>query len=224
MKTEQDLIDAGKAAAIEGLRLFHLDVRDPSAPALAAKDAEALRWREIIDDIFRAAGWGADTPYPGNRVGREWCGFFAAKCWREAGMDPRWLAAFLAGTLRLVSWGGYRSWRHYKNPPPKAGDPRRLVAKLGRASLPADLPFVVREGDIVVVGDGTPAEGEHITIALGGVTAAGGIMTVSGNGGGNGPDGKHREGIVIREYKIGGPGRVVLYVYRPALTDISSRQ
>lgn len=229
MKTDADLEEAGKAAAAEGMRLFHLDVTDPYPHELAAplatataqaRHARAVESRKVIDEIFHAAGWGADTPYPGNRIGREWCGFTAAACWRAAGIDPKWLAAFFASTLRLAAWAGYRDWNTHKNPPPPIGQARRLVAKLDRTSTAGSLRFGPREGDIVIVGDGAPAEGEHITIAVGGVTAAGTIMTVSGNGGGNGPDGKHREGIVLREYQIGGPGRIVLWIYRPAPSDL----
>jgi hypothetical protein len=228
--TDAELLEAGKRAAAEGLRLFHLDVIDPwpadlvppppNSLARMRAHTRAVDSRIVIDDIFAAAGWGADTPYPGNRRGREWCGFFAAKCWREAGIDPKWLAPFFASTLRLASWCSYRAWGNYKNPTPHAGVQRRLVAKCGRDTKPENMPFDVREGDIVIVGDGSPAEGEHITIALGGVTSKRTIMTVSGNGGGNGPDGKNREGIVLREYSIGGTGRIVLWVYRPAPGDL----
>jgi hypothetical protein len=230
VNTDTELAEAGKAAAAEGLRLFHLDVVDPwpvdllppptGNLARLRAHTRAVESRIIIDGIFEAAGWGADTPYPGNRRGREWCGFFAAACWRAAGMDPKWLAPFFASTLRLGSWVRYRDWNKYKNPAPPTGAPRRLVAKLDRESSVDSLPFAVREGDIVIVGDGSPAEGEHITIALGGVTSRRTILTVSGNGGGNGPDGKSREGVVLREYAIGGTGRIVLWVYRPAPSDL----
>jgi len=221
VKTEQDLIDAGRAAAAEGLRLWHLDVRDPSARSLVQGDPEAMRWRTVIDELHKSAGWGGSTPYPGDKVGEQWCGFFAAHCWRAAGLDPKWLASFFASTIRLQAWGQYAPWGTKANPPPAKGAPRRLVARLGRESKPADLPFTPREGDIVVVGDGSPAAGDHITIATGVDLARGIIHTVEGNGSGNGPDGKSRHGIVVAERPIGGPGYCVRWIYRPAPSDLA---
>lgn len=232
MTADEQLAEAGRNAVLEGLRLWHLDVGDP-APQFLTKPApdatpktltlheRAARWRKVIDDIHVAAGWGASTPYAGNRVGREWCGFFAATCWRAAGINPSWLAPFWAGTLRLQSWVNYRNWNDYKNPPPAAGVQRRLVAKLGRDATVADLPFMPREGDIAIIGDdaGRP-EGRHITVVTGIDLKWGHLLTVEGNGWGNGPDGKGREGIVVGERKIGGTGDRVMWIYRPAPSDL----
>jgi len=221
MKTDRDLELAGEDAAAEGLRLWHLDVRDPSARSLVEGNPEAIRWRAVIDDIHKAAGWGSRTPYPGDGVGEQWCGFTAAKMWREAGIDPKWLPSFFASTIRLQAWGQYAPWGANANPPPAKGAPRRLVAKLGRESKWADLPFTPRAGDIVVVGDGSPAAGDHIGVATGIDIARGIIRTVEGNGSGNGPDGKHRHGIVVAERAIGGPGYCVRWIYRPAPGDLA---
>ncbi len=229
MKTEQDLIDAGKAAIAEGLRLWHLDVIDPlpadlaaplSTPSRQLAHTRALESRKLIDSIMVAAGWGFDTPYKGNRVGREWCGFFAAACWHAAGIDPKWLAPFWASTLRLRNWVTYRPWNDYANPRPAPNAPRRLSARLDERSTIASLPFAVREGDIVIVGDGTPAEGEHICLAMGVDVARNAVLTVEGNGVGIGPDGKHREGVVTGVRRLGGAGRRVLWIYRPAPSDL----
>jgi len=229
MKTDVELAEAGRNVVVEGLRLWHLDVIDPmpgdlapplGTPAAQSRHARALHSRKVIDSILVAAGWDWKVPYAGNRRGPEWCGFFAAACWRAAGIDPKWLAPFFASTLRLHAWAHYRNWNDKPNPPPAAGLQRRLVAKLGPDSTVKSLPFVPREGDIVIVGDGNPADGDHITIATGVDLERGIIRTVEGNGTGNGPDGNHREGIVVAERRIGGPGYCVRWVYRPAPSDL----
>jgi len=220
--TDADLAAAGMAAVVEGVRLFYLDVQDPSSLALARGDLEATRWRSVIDQIHKDAGWGSETPYRGNRVGREWCGFFVAACWRTAGIDPKWLATYWASTYRLGRWGSYQTFDdHHPNPPPAAGVQRRLMAKLDPSSSAKTLPFVPREGDIVVIGDGSPPDGDHITLCVGFDPAKGIIRTVEGNGIGNGPDGKRREGIVMGERKIGGQGYCVRRIYRPAPGDLT---
>lgn len=231
--TDADLEAAGKAAVIEGLRLWHEDIGDPAPqflitpPANAtAKQLElharATRWRRVIDTILVSAGWDWLVPYAGNGPGPQWCGYFMARCWRIAGIDPKWLAAFFASTLRLYNWAHYRPWNDKPNPAPASGQPRRLVAKLGRESKASSLPFKPREGDIVIIGaDAAHPEGRHICVATGFDEARGVITTVEGNGWGNGPDGKPREGIVVGERKIGGAtGDVVLWVYRPAPSDL----
>jgi hypothetical protein len=220
VKTEAELVEAGRAAVVEGLRLWHLDVVDPSPRALADGDQRALEDRKVIDSILIAGGWDWMVPYAGNRRGPEWCGFFAAACWRAAGIDPKWLAPFFASTLRLHAWGHYRNWNDKANPLPAAGEQRRLVARLDRHSTVKSLPFIPREGDIVIVGDGNPAEGDHITITTGFDAEAGLVLTVEGNGGGLGPDGKRREGIVTGRRPIGIEPHCVRWIYRPSPSDL----
>lgn len=234
VNTDVELAEAGRNAVLEGIRLWHQDVGDPAprfltkpapdaTPKLITLHGRAARWREVIDHIHVQAGWGADTPYKGNHApgSREWCGFFAATCWRAAGIDPRWLAAFWAGTLRLQSWVNYRDWNEHKNPLPAAGVQRRLVAKLGREATVASLPFTPREGDIAIIGDdaGRP-EGRHITLVTGIDHALGHVLTVEGNGWGRPPVGADREGIVMGSRKIGGSGDRVMWIYRPAPSDL----
>jgi hypothetical protein len=234
--TDAELAEAGRAAVAEGMRLWRLDVGDPAPQFLAEphKDAtpkwielhqRAVRWRETIDEVYTAAGWGASTPYRGNNVGvaAQWCGFFAAACWKAAGIDPKWLAPFFASTVRLYNWAHYRPFNQHKNvPEPKPGEPRRLVAKLGPGSKSADVPFAVREGDIVVIGGPhDEAVGRHITIARGPVDVARSVIpTIEGNGWGKAPVGPDREGIVMGERHIGGNGDHVMWIYRPAPSDI----
>jgi hypothetical protein len=213
--------------------MWTLDVGDPAprflAPPPAGANAKhltlherALRWRGVIDSIHLSAGWGWATPYKGNGFGTEWCGLFAAACWRKAGIDPKWLAPFFASTLRLYSWAHYRDWNDHKNQPPPVGASRRLAMKLSRDSKVADLLFEPRAGDIAVVGsDPNHPEGRHITVVTGFDRERSFVTTVEGNGGGYGPDEKWREGIVVGTRKIGADtGDVVLWIYRPAESDL----
>lgn len=226
MSDEQRLIDAGRAALAEMERLFQLDVIDPAArdlappapgssPKLHLAHERAVHSREVIDEILKACGWGWRTPYAGNHLGPEWCGLAAGKGWAAAGLDPTWLAAFFPSTLRLHYWAHYRDWNDHGNRPPASG-PRRVAIQVD-GKLPDG--FTPREGDIVIVGDGNPGVGDHITVFKREV-APGRWLTISGNGGGNGPDGKYREGIVEREFSLSGTGYRVLWIYRPALSDL----
>jgi hypothetical protein len=229
--TDEDLVEAGKNAAAEGLRLWHLDVRDPSVADLAAHKPEALRWRDVIDGICKRTGWAGFTPYKGNHAGLEWCGVTADDCWLTAGLAPRWNAEWFGSTHRLFAWAHYLTnpASARANPPPSAGEQRRMAAKLGPTSKVTDLPFAIREGDVIVIGRPTDLEkllvvGRHIEIAIGVDLERAIVHTVGGNAGGNGPDGKPREGITVSERHIG-PGGLhgdhVKWIYRPAPGDLA---
>lgn len=206
------LARAGELAIAEAERLWSLDVYDPSK---FDKTARANRSREVINDILIAAGWHWATPYMGNGP-PQWCGLFAAKCWRVAGIDPRWLATFWASTLRLASWVRYRKWNSTS-----AGVKPELGGRMFMRGTDAAFPdgSQPRAGDVVIVGNGTPAEGDHITLL---VSREGDVWhTISGNGGGLGPDGRRREGIVKTDYRVDGKGYRVLWVMRPGLADLA---
>jgi hypothetical protein len=221
-----DIIEFGKRVVEAATRLFQSDIIDPSANDLASPPlddayrrkahARAVRSREAIDDMLKACGWGAHVPYAGNHHGPEWCGIFAGKCYREAGLDPQWLATWFPSTYRLNRWATYRPFdAKHVNKKPLLGPYRQAIKVDGK--LPDG--FVMPAGAIVVVGDGTPSEGDHITIGVR-VTATG-IFTISGNGGGNGPDGKHREGVVEREFPfVASSGYRVLWIYVAAPSDV----
>jgi hypothetical protein len=209
------LARAGALAAAEALRLWNLDIYDPSTRDTSPR---ADMSRAVIDRILRDAGWGFATPYLGNGP-PQWCGLFAAACWRVAGLDPKWLATYWASTYRLGCWVRYERFdQKHPNPKPADRTDMRLGVKLYEHSQA--LPFEPRPGDVVIVGDGEPEAGDHITIALSYDPVTRTFDTISGNGGGDGPRGNRREGISRREYRIGGPGYCVRYVMRPAFVDL----
>lgn len=203
---------AGRRAVMEAARLWRLDVYDPKA---RDKSDHAERSRKVIDEILMAAGWEWQVPYKGDGQ-VEWCGLFAAACWRAGGIDPRWLSTYWASTYRLDVWARYRDFKTtHPNPRPATG-PWRLVAELTPEST--SLPFEPRAGDVLMIGDGTPAAGDHICLVE--RYADGVFATYEGNGVGLGPDGKRRQGIVRGERRLGGSGYCARRLIRPAPSDL----
>lgn len=198
---DERLAAAGRAAIAEAERLFDLDVIDPP---FGDKRPQVAHWLAVITSIIRAAGWGFALPYLGNRKGAtQWCGMFAATCWRAAGIDPSILATFWASTLRLVAWGKGK---------PFGGKPNKRPAGLAGKIVGGKLPFDPRAGDILVIGDGDPVEGQHICLVVRYAAARRVFVTIEGNGWGLGPDGAKREGIVRGER----PVKSAMWLYRPS--------
>lgn len=216
MTPELDLFikAAGELAAQEAERLWNLDVYDPKP---TDNSAEADRCRGIIGEIIRVAGWGWTLPYRGPDP--QWCGLTAAACWIAAGMDPTWAPSLWASTYRLGLFFNYKrfSSKSKANPPPPVDQPHRLWTAVGHGFKPR---FTPRRGDIVIVGDGNPDEGDHVTVLVGYDEATMSFDTISGNGGGVGPRGNRREGISRKTYKIDEGGYRVMFVGRPAPSDV----
>ncbi len=208
----QDIAQAGALAVAEAKRLFDLDVFDPPIGSRHPRSAECL---DVIDGIMARNGWRPAGGYKGNGP-PQWCGMFAGDCWRAAGLDPKWLPAFFASTMRLHAWATYRDWNEHRNPRP-TGDDVRLCAELAPGE---PLPFEPRAGDIVIVGNGKIHDGNHVTVAVSYDPARRSFQTISGNGGGVGPHGDRREGISEAEYFIDAGRYRAMLVIRPALRDL----
>jgi hypothetical protein len=209
-----DLADAGLRAVAEATRLWQADVFDPQR---SDKSAAADHSRKIIDEILMASGWEWQVPYKGDGQ-VEWCGLFAAACWRAAGLDTKWLATYFASTYRLDTWARYRDFNPDRpNKKPEQG-PYRLLAEF--TDLSTDVPFEPQAGDILMIGDGSPVMGDHITLVVEYDRARKIFTTLEGNGVGIGPDGKRRQGIVRAERHIGGEGYCARRLIRPAPSDL----
>ena len=205
---------AGRRAVMEAARLWRLDVYDPKA---RDKSEHAERSRRVIDEILMAAGWEWQVPYRGDGQ-VEWCGLFAAACWRAAGIDPKWLATYFASTYRLDLWARYRAFAADKpNPRPDRG-PWRQIANLDRTSKV--LPWEPRAGDVLMIGDGSPEFGDHICLVESYDADRRVFATIEGNGVGVGPDGKRRQGIVRGERHLGGGGYCARRLIRSAAGDL----
>jgi hypothetical protein len=202
---------AGERALQAAEQMFALDVYDPSPHDQSAK---AIASRTVIDHILTQAGWGFSTPYSGPEP--QWCGLFAATCWRAAGINPKWLPTYWASTYRLALWAQYRDFdAKHPNPQPPLSDGRRFYSDLRKGDV------APRLGDVVIVGDGTPPVGDHITVCSGYDEKTGTVSTIGGNGVGLGPDGKRREGIVRRDFKPGDAFKP-LWLVRPAFEDLQA--
>lgn len=209
--TVDKLEEAGKRAAAEMGRLWKLDIFDPPIGSRNPRTPECLA---VIEKIIKINGWDWALPYRGNGA-PQWCGMTAGAAWASAGLDPSWLATYFASTYRLALWASYQRFdaKGKQNPAPLQGVARRLYVNLTK-------PFAVtpRSGDIVIVGDGDPQAGDHVTICM---SYSGGVFdTISGNGGGEGPNGNAREGVSRRPYALGTGGYRPLWLIRPAESDL----
>lgn len=192
--------------------------RDCTNPRNDDSSGYAVHSREIINDILTTCGWNWPEVYP-YHGSVQYCCLFAGKCWREAGMDPHWLTAFFASTIRLDAWAGYHDWNEHKNPKPTfPTEYWRKVAFLDANSK--GLPFNPLPGDILLIGDGDPAAGDHCTIVESYDPLSLTFKHISGNGRGIGPDGRLRTGIVRGTTRVGGHGFCARRLIRPSIHDI----
>lgn len=223
--TTEALALAGQRVVTYAMREWNRDIFDPPIGSAHPRAAECCA---VIDEIIKFNGWGFALPH-GRYIGNappQWCGMFAGRRWAEAGLDPKPLIWGWASTLRLGCWFSYRPWNNYKNPRPTNGD-LRLWGKLEPGK---PLPFTPQSGDVVIVGTGKvewgkdkgkpQPEGAHVTISAGFDEATRSFDTISGNGGGVGPHGDHREGISRATFSIDTGVRKAMWIGRPAFGDL----
>lgn len=210
---EDKLAAAGRAAIAEAAKLWTSDIVDPPRNDYSPR---AVRSRQAIQDVVNRGGW-TWIDYRGDGD-VEWCGLFAAACWRSAGIDPKWLATYWASTYRLDRWATYHNFddRH-PNPRPDVG-PRRLIVNM--TSVTTEMPWDPRAGDILMIGDGTPVCGDHICLVESYDHTRRVFNTIEGNGVGIGPDGKRRQGVVRGTRHLGGTGYCARRLIRPAPSDL----
>ncbi len=204
---------AGRKVADAMVKLWNLDIIDPQIGSKAPRAAKSLG---AIEEIIKLNGWSWALPYKGNGP-PQWCGMTAGAAWAGAGLNPVWLPTYFASTYRLMLWATYQKFDQKSVPNPDPGHNRkRLYLDLSEASAATTVP---RPGDIVIVGDGDPRVGDHVTIC---VSFANGVFdTISGNGRGRGPKGDTREGVSRKAYAIGqSSGYRPLWLIRPAAADL----
>lgn len=215
-----DLASAGRIALAEARRLFALDIWDPPA---SDRRPIADRWRGEIGAMIagdQGLGWHWEGRYPGDGA-YEWCGAFAARCWAAAGLPLAIRRPFFASCYRLHRWATYQAIdERTPNPRPRTG-PHRLCVALDEHSVRLPDGVVPQAGDILIVGDGRPAYGDHIAIVE--RFAGRAFHTIEGNAIGLGPDGKQRQGVVKATRMLGGsrPGEYIArWLIRPAPSDL----
>lgn len=195
---------AGLKALAKAKRLFALDVFDPKP---GDNSARGVLCKTQITQLFKDSGWGwalKGKTYAGDGADpdQSWCGVFAHECWRAAGLKPS-----------IDHWAS--TWRMANSIGNDPGAEGRTVSPDGTWKA----GFTPRAGDIVIMGDGDPAWGEHIGI-LDYIDQTGWVHTYEGNGTGTGPDGKPREGIVRGLRPLIGKWRVLRF-YRPPLDALT---
>ncbi len=207
------LEEAGRKVAVAMMKLWNLDIIDPP---IGSKHPRAIASLVAIEEIIKLNDWSWALPYKGNGP-PQWCGMTAGAAWRGAGLDPSWLRDYFASTYRLSMWATYQRFSTKSKPNPKPDaleDDRRLYVDLRK-------PFGVepRPGDIIIVGDGDPTVGDHVTVCI---SFANGVFdTISGNGGGRGPKDDQREGVSRRTYALSATaGYRPLWLIRPAKADL----
>lgn len=186
------------------------------------------------------AAVGEHRPYPARQPGGgafQYCGGFAAKCWREAGLRAD-VAPLWASTYKLCEcYGKYR-----KDP----GIPAPSAVSLGGQRVPLAVyheahggarrvtkggaPLAdVRPGDVALVRTERPGSrpqpwGGHVTLVLDVLPDGSGVRTLSGNGRGWGPA-KDGSGNPDRSKLVNGvvlnhvPWARVAWIVRPAPAD-----
>lgn len=215
---------AGELVAKLAEEFWRQDVYDPEPWEIKAGGENAVRCADVISTFTSACNWG---PYKGNHT-VEWCAMFAMYCWhRGAGLDAKWLKHFSQSTYRLWAWANYLPFDGHPNPRPPARGPEpvnypddfRMWIDLRAAwEEGRDYEDVVQRGDIVIVGDGTPKTGDHVTIAYS--IFPDNINTISGNGGGINSKGKTNNGISAKVYKRNEGSYRPMFVVRPAFPDL----
>ncbi len=187
-------MNPGELVIETALKCWKEGIRDPKLTDLS-QDAEAYRAR-ILTFYQKGAGWTWVKRYHGDSAEQQWCGMFAAYCWKAGGLSEDARKHYLPSTYRLRKWGVLEPGRQVK-------DYQKL-----------------HPGDIVVVGgDSGFSFGSHITLALGHPTKSGFVPTVEGNATGLGPHGEKFEGVVKRRRALTGSYRVRC-AYRPLQMDL----
>lgn len=214
---------AGERALNRALAEWKLHIVDPKR---TDKSERAVYARGAITNyIHFGLGWTWQPPYAGDGA-FEWCGAFAAWCWLES-LLPELRRDYLPSCYRLFNWTQGLEALGGK---PKAPITPPTFLALDENSKPSDvLRFAgtgPRAGDLLIVGDGKPEYGEHITIverfeATGGL---GTFYTVEGNGGGSFPDGNRGQGVVraLRTLgkRAGGGSYIARRLLRPTLAHL----
>lgn len=225
------LVDAGLIALYEAKIWWIRDggIIDLPSPA----SGSYARCRDFIDHTIRTPlgiNWTWEDQYEANTSGQgnyEWCGAYASRGWRKAGLKQNIARDYFPSNYRLDRFARYKQVNeHTPNPRPAQG-PYRMILELDEKSTAQSvLGFGVRAGDILTVGPAKSAYGKHICTVESFDPKTGEFITIEGNGSGMGPDGIYRHGVVRARRPVGlGPGvRPTVYharrLIRIAVSDL----
>lgn len=220
------LRDAGERALNNAGSIHAMRIVDP--PRRTWQDPAWDFSRSRIDAMIRGSkglGWSRCSALVKayRRDGDfEWCGAFAAACWREAGLDPVLAEVYWSSTYRLdryaqgkLAFGSPRELALRKRLPATG----RSYLAFGPDTTYEDVETFggdgARAGDVLIVnGSGY---GQHITLVERWAPELGAFITYEGNATGKGPDGTTYQGVVRQVRKFADCRRLI----RPALTDLT---
>jgi hypothetical protein len=144
---------------------------------------------------------------------KEYCGAFAATCWKD--LHPKLRKHLFSSTDRLYLFGNYLTdanlWPHRTI---CAVPIRTYHQQHGGVRMFSTDGQVAQPGDVCIVRKVAKHHGGHITICV--ATSDAGVETISGNGLGIRHNGTTGGGVVKNLYKH----EQILYVYRPCLVDL----
>jgi hypothetical protein len=201
---------AGKDAFQMAATYWAADVFDP---ATGDRSGDAMRCKGEIGKMIRERGLGwtwEPEVYAGDGT-FEWCGAFAAACWRD--VKPELRKLYFASTYRLDRYASYQ---------PAFGEENvgkgRLYGKLDEHTT--RLPFVPRAGDILTIGPAGSGYGKHICLVEYFDDEKLMFHTIEGNGTGLGPKGERQQGVVRAQRPLGGKGWHARRLIRPSIADL----
>lgn len=188
---------AGKIAVCRAIICWTQDIKDDTKGAAR------------IDSMIRTTAglnWTWEPAYTPDSY--EWCGAFAAYCWRDA-IPVKMRQSFWSSTYRLDRWARYLPFENTVNPKP-LGDmqPRCIVNLDERSTIDAVMTFGgtgPRAGDIVLVGGVNTGYGKHITLVESFDPGSRTFKTLEGNAYGYGPHNDYRQGVVRATRPLGLP-------------------
>jgi hypothetical protein len=204
-----DVEAAGRTAIDCAESLWKVGIYDPRR---SDKSEAGTTSRMYIDRMIQSGlGWTWEPAYTGDGD-FEWCGAFAAHCWRAAGLNAEARKTYFASTYRLDRWARGQSVNGKPNKKPAD----RLLAEIDENSTA--LPWEPRAGDILLIGPAGSGYGKHICLVES--YADGVFRTIEGNGTGLAPNGKRWQGVVRAERKLGGEGWHARRLIRPSAEDL----
>ena len=131
----------------------------------------------------------------------QWCGAFLAHAYSFAKLRADVRKTFCSSTYRLDCLG--RGLAHEDRESPKA---KRFYRRFDEHTSPADLDLDgadVLPGDVLLVGGGGRAYGDHVTLVERYDAVNGIFHTIEGNAVGAGPRGNRREGVIRTTRPLG---------------------
>lgn len=200
---------------------------------------EGINWRTTINGHDYSVPWTHETFVADQALGAadqmsNYCGAFAAYCWRAAGLALPLREQFFAGVGRLTNYANYiatpnTAGARWQRPADGTG---RKVLELGPGSTAADVTaFGVEPGDILLLGSGAHGAraASHIAIIESFDAATGLFTTYEGNASPGKqatayPDGSRDQtyGVVHRTRPVGDRYKELyaMRVIRPSVHDL----